>query len=182
MSIIQDALKKAEKRGQSRGNISVGYAQARNEAPDEIVTVKSGGRIKARYIAYAITLLLLASIFEASHFFSSGSGKTFAPAPSKIKVEPIRPVQPIAQLPKEGIPAIKAPAINVPSAPLLPKEPPADEFKLSGIMYPAEGPRAIINNMRVAEGDDIDGAKVISINDDTVLLKKQDAEIKLRLK
>ena len=182
MSIIQDALKKAEKKDTSRGNISVGYAQARNEAPDETVTVKSGGSIKARYIAYAITLLLLASIFAISHFSSSGSGKAFAPAPSKVKVEPIRPVQPIAQLPKEEIPAVKAPVIAVPSAPVPPKEPQPDEFKLSGIMYPVEGPRAIINNMRVAEGDDIDGAKVISINDDTVLLKKQDAEIKLRLK
>ena len=57
-----------------------------------------------------------------------------------------------------------------------------NEFMLSGIMHLEDGPRAIINNMKVSKGDDIDGAKVVSITDETVVLKKQDSEIKLHLK
>ena len=49
-------------------------------------------------------------------------------------------------------------------------------------MHLEDGPRALINNTKVAEGDDVDGAKVVSITDDTVVLRKQNAEIKLRLK
>jgi hypothetical protein len=57
-----------------------------------------------------------------------------------------------------------------------------DEFTLSGIMDLEDGPRATINNATLSEGDNVGGAKVVKINNDSVVLKKRDAEIVLHLK
>lgn len=53
---------------------------------------------------------------------------------------------------------------------------------LNGIMYLEEGPRAIINNSIVSEGDIVSGARVKNISKKSVTLESRDAEIKLILK
>ena len=121
---------------------------------------------------YTIIIFILVSIFAASHFSTPRSKNIVTPIPIKNKVGPIRVVQPIVPVVEKEVLVKKE------------KEPviQPNEFILSGIMHLEDGPRAIINNMRVSKGDDIDGAKVVSITDEAVVLKKQDSEIKLRLK
>ena len=184
MSIIQDALKKADRKSPTHRDLTIGYAQARKEEIAEIVTVPHGGWAKTRYIAYAIILFILVSIFAASRFSTLKSKNTITQVSIKNKVEPIRVVQPITPAVEKEVLVKKDTAVKNPSEPTLPKESiiQPNEFILSGIMHLEDGPRAIINNMRVSKGDDIDGAKVVSITDETVVLKKQDSEIKLRLK
>ncbi len=176
MSIIQDALKKADKKIPPRTSLSAVYARAGKEEAAETVTVAHIGKMKVRYVAYALTLLILISIFAASHFPASKSRNT--------KVEPIRVTQSIAQPSEKEISVTKELAVIKSSAPMLPKKPAPQpiEFTLSGIMHLENGPLAIINNMRIAEGDDVNGAKVVSITDDAVLLRRQGSEITLRLK
>lgn len=184
MSIIQDALKKADNKSSPRGNLSVGYAQARDDGTVQTVTVKSDVRMSARYIAYAVTLIILVSILAVSHFSTPRTRNTSVPAIPKYKAEPIRIAQPIARPAEKKISAPKEPVAIKPAESILQKEPvpQPDQFTLSGIMHLEDGPRAIINNTRVAKGEDVDGAEVISITDDTVVLKKQGSEIKLRLR
>ena len=55
-------------------------------------------------------------------------------------------------------------------------------FDLNGIMFLENGPKAIINNVVVEEGDVISGALVAEIHSQNVLLKFDDSEITLKLK
>jgi len=54
-------------------------------------------------------------------------------------------------------------------------------FILDGIMYIADRPRAIINNIIVGEGESVDGANVEEINKDNVVLKYNESEVTLKL-
>lgn len=54
-------------------------------------------------------------------------------------------------------------------------------FILDGIMYIADRPRAIINNIIVGEGEVVDGANVEKINKDNVVLKYNESEVTLKL-
>jgi len=54
-------------------------------------------------------------------------------------------------------------------------------FILDGIMYIADRPRAIINNIIVGEGEAVDGANVEKINKDNVVLKYNESEVTLKL-
>lgn len=56
------------------------------------------------------------------------------------------------------------------------------DLLLNGIMYREEGPRAIINNVIVEEGDLVSGAKVTKITQKSVVLEFSDVEITLNLK
>ncbi len=58
------------------------------------------------------------------------------------------------------------------------KEP---DFALSGIMADSKRPKAIINDVIVGEGDEIEGAKVIRINKKTVELSLGEKKIILKL-
>ena len=73
-----------------------------------------------------------------------------------------------------------APGANVPAK--APDATSAPKLILNGIMYIDENPRAIINNAIVREGGTVSGAKVIKINERSVILKNGFVEITLTLK
>lgn len=54
-------------------------------------------------------------------------------------------------------------------------------FILDGIMYIADRPRAIINNIIVGEGEIVDGATVGKINKNNVVLNHNESEVTLKL-
>lgn len=62
---------------------------------------------------------------------------------------------------------------------LMPSSPPT--FVLNGIMYVEDKPQAIINGHVLEEGDKINGATVLVIEKDCVLLSINDANMKLEL-
>jgi type II secretory pathway component PulC len=56
------------------------------------------------------------------------------------------------------------------------------EIELEGIMWDKERPYAVIDGTVVAEGEFIDGKRVIRINNETVILDNQGREETLRIK
>lgn len=54
-------------------------------------------------------------------------------------------------------------------------------FILNGIMHLEDGPKAIINGYIVDKGDKINGATVMDINEDSVLVSLDDSKVKLKL-
>lgn len=58
----------------------------------------------------------------------------------------------------------------------------APELTLNGIMYLQERPRAIINGSMIGEGDFLEGYTVTKIDETSVQLRSNKAEITLRLK
>lgn len=59
---------------------------------------------------------------------------------------------------------------------------PPGTFTLSGIVFSDDEYVAIINGSIYSKGDYVGEAKIVDINDEMVLLKKEDKEIKLKLK
>lgn len=57
-----------------------------------------------------------------------------------------------------------------------------DRFQLTGIAYEDNEPLAIINDSIYTVGEYVDGAEVISITESSVLLKRDNEEIRLRVK
>jgi hypothetical protein len=62
-----------------------------------------------------------------------------------------------------------------------PSAPTAPQFVLQGITYAAENRDAMINGVTVHEGEDIEGARVVAIDDRKVTLTFNGHEIILRL-
>jgi hypothetical protein len=56
------------------------------------------------------------------------------------------------------------------------------KFVVNGIMYVEGNPRAIINDYVVREGDTVDGAFIVKISPDSVIVRQKDAEKPLYLK
>ncbi|MDD5436960.1 MAG: hypothetical protein PHX20_05395 [Candidatus Omnitrophica bacterium] len=174
MSIIQDALKKAQRTGspiERPARDTVVFKPVKKET----VSVKAAGKKPApdaagkKELPYKYALAFFASltvllVFTAAYFsvLTSSSSKKEAEAPLP------------AQSPNYA-PAPLAIPEKVSTAP-------RKEFRLAGIMHLEDGPVAIINNSRVAEGDYVNDAVVASITDNTVVLKRRDSEITLHLK
>ena len=159
MSIIQEALKKV-------GKPEVPGEEKHEEKPVISLAIKapSGEEIGPKYVYYvisAVLLIILAGIIIRISYF-----------------------------PPSGIP-VSAPAVKK-LAPILPKIERREEpmtpprrregiggFVLEGIMQLVDGPRAIINDIIVGEGETVNGAKVEKIKKDGVLLKYNDSEMVL---
>jgi hypothetical protein len=62
------------------------------------------------------------------------------------------------------------------------KKPASPEFVLNGIMYLEGSPRAIVNDVMVEPGDTVNGAKVVKIDRQDVVLLYNGSEIVLKLK
>jgi hypothetical protein len=159
MSIIQEALKKIEKpvefHEEKRPEKDAPAAEAKKPAPH----AESAG---PKYIYYAITALLLI-LLAGIVLRVSYTPRQNAPYTSTKKVEPILP---------------KIERREEPQRPIRRKEN-IGGFVLNGIMQLVDGPRAIINDIIVGEGETISGAKVEKIKKDGVLLKYNDSEVAL---
>jgi len=190
MSIIQEALKKAqewsaednagvETREPGSNDVFVGDIVAdKLSVPPQVVRLQSRKRRKgipaATVIAGAITAALIVAIaalaLSSRNAGSKAGLKEDESAVSHQDVTYKRIAPDKAAAPGANVPA-KAP--DATSAPKL---------ILNGIMYIDENPRAIINNAIVREGGTVSGAKVIKINERSVILKNGFVEITLTLK
>ena len=167
MSIIQEALRKAQKTNgrdiSFKKEERFKYIQARPEAKTKNI----------RPLFYTLILLITLSILVAQHLPSIA--KKPVPKHTPAPIQDLKTAEPV-QLPVPPVVEQK-PAVIPQPAPVIEQE----KFTLSGIMHLEDGPRAIINNARVAEGAKIGGATVASITDDSVVLKKDGSEITLHL-
>ncbi|MFA5143119.1 MAG: hypothetical protein WC522_02960 [Candidatus Omnitrophota bacterium] len=178
MSIIQDALKKAQRtitphdRPARDHVILKPPVEKKNtaKAGGNKVPVKAGGKkgTARKYVVPAV----LAGLFLFSILIAIFSLALFSNMP-KESAEPSAPAQP---------PAADKQTVEQLVIPKDVSDVPRNEFRLAGIMHLEDGPRAIINNLRVAEGDYVNDAVVTSITDDSVVLKRRNSEITLHLK
>lgn len=164
MSIIQEALRKAgsaetkEMPEIKREEIPVPQFEIRKSDP-----VKRSAEPK--HIYYAMTGFLLIILFAIIVIVSRSSQPAIATASVK-KIEPT--ILPKIERREEPMSSSR-------------RKENIGGFVLNGIMHLVDGPRAIINDVVVGEGETINGAKVEKIKKDGVLLKYNDSEVVLNI-
>lgn len=185
MSIIQEALKKAQ--GQSK-DAPGRETPAQKEKPpasksifDKTVVAKTRKlypKDNFRLIAVSASLLLAAAIFFVSLSVSNSrnAGKALA-AKTILSTQEVqyKPMPKIETKPKETTVSEVQTVVKVANAQY-------PDLVLNGIMYLEIGPRAIINDAIVEEGDTVKGARVTKINKKNVVLEYNNVEITLNLK
>lgn len=164
MSIIQEALKKIgspdKKAADEHKKPAIPVEGVKKHEP----AVETPG---PKYVYYVITALL---VIILAGIVMKVSGSPSAPSPS-APASVIKKMEPI--LPK----------IERREETVQPRRRKSDigGFVLNGIMYLVDGPRAIINDIIVGEGETVNGAKVEKIGKDNVLLKYKDSEVDLNI-
>ncbi|NQT33255.1 MAG: hypothetical protein HQ594_06260 [Candidatus Omnitrophica bacterium] len=176
MSIITDALKKAQKKRTLLETATQG-----DDAPLRINLVgddsargeksKTSSRTFALISIVVFGVILLVAILSLTNFLRHSSGK-YTPGASKESTASAITSYGNAAEPARPFGFTKtSPAINKHKLPVL-----------NGIMYSPSHPQAIINGSIVAEGAAISGFSVVRILPDTVTLSSGNDEVELRLK
>ncbi|MBI4971058.1 MAG: hypothetical protein HZC17_04365 [Candidatus Omnitrophica bacterium] len=191
MSIIADALKKAEVEKQVKKNpvqntltTSVESSQSIKRTDSVYArTRKNKWPLSFIFVALLILVVVAGSLFFVSKQKSviivpatakqsdSGIEFSFDVQPKNVTLAPISSALKVAESPK-------ALALTVP-VPVA--EPAKSEFILSGIIDDPVTPSAIINNEIVEVGEVVHGAKVVRIDAHRVVLEKDNREISLAL-
>lgn len=186
MSIIQEALKKAQ-----RKNVAIEIVKkepVRQDLPEEMPSyirkpiAKTKNKPEARKPSPRIAFygIILASVFAVLFikYYPSKPGKNIdthaasfthnlmdqaesaqaSPVPTAVRTQNIEPAREIKRLIRQG------------------------DFRLSGIMDLEDGRRAIINNLVVVEGDSIGSVKIETITTNSVTLKRGEESLTLQLK
>ena len=201
MSIIQEALKKVQKdieRKTRPPEKPADFVPDRTPAAPDAVSMPVGPAHAAKtmpaYAPYALVALTIIGGATAYILMRHGGTETLPVQPVAAVQEDTRTSAGALTAAAETKTQAEPSAINRPEfAPIeLIKDVAAIPFGgrserhtglvLNGIMYLDEGPRAIINNSIVTEGDNIDGAVVRKINRKSVVLSSGGSEFTLNLK
>jgi len=162
MSIIQEALRKAGNAEQKPEVRREEKPEPPKEMPKPEIAKKS---VESKYVYYAMTgfllILLIGIIMAVSRSSQSADSPVSLKRPEPVIMPKIerREEQPARARRKDGI----------------------GGFVLNGIMYLVDGPRAIINDIIVGEGEMVSGAKVEKIKKDGVLLNYKNSEVVLNI-
>lgn len=194
MSIIQEALKKAEREipgsgagaaaaepsatsapAGPAGHASTSKAEifrrpvavARKASPDQKQDPKA--------VAILILLLVVTASLAASQLWGHKKGAASATVPA---MSPAAEAPAAQELTQKSVDAIQSIVFQKQEE----KKPANPDFTLNGIMYVEGAPRAIVNNAMVEIGDPVGDAKVIRIDRKSVVLQHDNAEIVLNLK
>lgn len=200
MSIIQEALKRAQKKPVEPKDI--GAASGPSEEKQSFVstgtnlqenTIKTGrmpkkdnylDRLKI-FLGLVITIVIFIFALSAKALIPVNSVNSPVKNSYKLAAIETPAVRDVSSLERSAsVPAPKNPVELSPSFFKLPikANPDSSRFVLSGIMYLESGPRAIINNIIVGIGDTVSGAVVRSISKRSVELEFGDSKITLSLK
>lgn len=164
MSIIQEALKKAQVEYQVKKTPKTNISFSRRRPMSKTRISKTISLILA--ITVFIAIVLVARMFLVY-------------APQSLVIKKSTPEPPAKIVAPESIVKSKEKLVVTPVAPALP---PAPKFILNGIMYLENKPLAIINGYILEEGDSLNGATVLAIDKDYVLLNVKDDKVRLNLK
>jgi len=170
MSIIQEALKKVQVEPQRR-DLPQKMVIAPKIEKNEPVFLKE----KTAPLPIIVLALIVVSGIAARQYLWY----------TKAQTKPVLPVKAAAKAGASGpVGQKKASRAEPTFDAAIPRiaRPEMPKFDLNGIMYLESGPKAIINDVVVEEGDVISGALVAKINSQNVLLKFSDSEIMLKLK
>lgn len=175
MSIVQDALKKAqvdylEKKVPARRKAQVRVPTAQRNALPKIDLYKK--------IKVSLTIL---SLFLVSLLVISALGmKIFSLTRPSLPDKDAPALKPLAEIVAPS--TFIKPKIEPVAAPIKPALLPEPTFLLNGIMYLDGKPQAIINGYILEEGDSLNDATVMVIDKDYVLLNLKDDKVRLSLK
>jgi len=162
VSIIQEALKKA---GESPSKTEIKHEKKPVPPKETIKPTPDNKPSEPKLIYYVMTGLLLVLLFGIILIVSNSSQSAGMPVSIK-NTNPV--IMPKIERREEQI---------APSR----KRGNAGGFVLNGIMQLVDGPRAIINDIIVGEGETIGGAKVEKIQKDGVLLNYNDSDVTLNI-
>ena len=163
MSIIQEALRKA-------GKPDAGPEETHDKKtvhPPEIKKTEPDNKsLEPKFIYYTMAGFLFLLLFGIIIVISRSSQSAVIPAaPAKSTKSVILPkIERREETPKSSR-----------------KRESIAGFVLNGIMQLVDGPRAIINDIIVGEGEIIGGAKVEKIKKDGVILNYNDSEVALNI-
>jgi hypothetical protein len=166
MSIIQEALRKAQGEYVEKKIPDAVREEAVNSKTETNIPhiVKKTASMRLPALVSILTILLIVYGLNVSLRYSKNQGKemkmSVVSAHTAKEADPIRP---------PNIGTIN-PMVGWSSA-----------FALSGIMYVEKKPQAIINGYVLEEGDKINGATVLAIEKDCVLLGMNDKNVRLEL-
>ncbi|GEM_PF-5823634 len=191
MSIIQEALKKAQKKSVALETVK--KEPVRQEVPQEISPhiEKPVSEIKfepaassfnSRFAIYGLVLACAATILFIKYHPSKSVTHINAKAASAVDnlkdpVETVTAVPVPAMIRSQNIEPVKEITQSLWRETLS-----QGDFKLSGIMDLESGKQAIINNLVVIEGDSIGDVRVETITANSVILKKGQSSLTLQLK
>jgi len=187
MSIIQEALKKAERHIKNPKQAAP-KEQPSAQSPSPFSSDQSFVKVPQpaagrdpKAVAILLIILVVTAVFAASQLYP----KKNVPAKSSVVDVPAKSEE-LPALPSVIFQQSQQPhshtAAGAPSVQPEEKKPASPEFVLNGIMYLEGNPRAIINDVMVEVGDMVVGARVLKIEKKSVLLQYDDAEINLDLK
>lgn len=172
MSIIQEALKKVERKVAPEAGLPQKVAGPRQtEITPQHKATPFGIKpvILAVFIIVVIFTVWQFSLGDRAKSKNAAKADSVATAPhQEITYKPI--------VEKKAEPA----EVRTDVVANLKKQEP--KFILNGIMYLEDGPQAIINDALVREGDIVNSAKVARINRNSVVLNLDDVEMTLILK
>lgn len=160
MSIIQEALKKVGNAGESKTTAK----------EPKTITRPSSSKKLIRPSVYLFIIFLILAYFAFRQFSAISSGAAGG-ANYHALLQSI--YKPVSSADAETTSSVQKPGAVKKKSPSFPG------FILSGVMQLVDGPRAIINDVVVGVGDVVNGAKVLKIDKNGVVLKKRDSEINL---
>ncbi len=179
MSVIQDALRKAQGEYVEKKTpriIKEGAPRPKIEVQTLQKTKKSTSMRLPALAGILMGLLLVYGLISSLQY--SRTPKKNTGAASKVETTAVRQentaVSPSAAKRADSFSLPKIDPENL----ITPRP---SNFVLNGIMYVENKPQAIINGYILEEGDKIDGAIVLVIEKDCVLLDFNDTNIKLEL-
>lgn len=184
MSIINDALKKAKQAGKESPGEAAGEkadllkerypAGQEPEKPKDkkiikIASASADKRSLPAKPAYIAALLIAAAAVAFFFFYRGTAGNSLNPVKSETAIN-----SPVAVLAKN--------ITASPRAGLSKKSPSgADGFTLTGVIHGEGEPMAIISGSVYMKGDFANGAEVIDIKENSVILNNNGKEIELRV-
>lgn len=185
MSIIQEALKKAQ--GQTK-EAAGGERSAPKERPPAAETIfgktpvaktrkpypKDGLKPMVIFLGLLIAAIIFLIGLSISNSRNAGKALAAKKASSTQEVQ-YKPIAKVEAKPKET-------AVSEVNTLVKTADAECPDLVLNGIMYLEIGPRAIINDSIVEEGDTVKGARVTRINRKSVVLEYDNVEITLNLK
>ena len=157
MSIIHEALKKAQQ-----------SLQKKTSAPDgPAITAGRPSRV-GNGLFFLILFVIISAALSAGYMY-------WRARPVKTSVvsltPPAAPPKNITPAPVEPVKTAVPPADTAPK-PVVPRP----SLKIQGIMADPRGNVALINDRVYAEGDDIDGAKIVKISLDSIVISRDGTE------
>jgi len=136
-----------------------------------------------KYLLYALFTAL--GILAAKYAFDALTPRFTPDHASTAPAAPVRPdtavmpaPQPVAVVPAPQPPA-PSPAFPPDALSEKKTKPAGENYSLTGIYFSTTDSCALINNQIVQEGETIDGALVVKIGEEDVLLRRDDRDINL---